>query len=222
MMSVPLILHAAIETGDELLYDLGDAHSRTAERTLVRPDGGHGCRRRSSEPRDRRVPRPRHAGRLRHRHGLGPRPGLGHLRVPLGLPLYERPGRPRGRRALRRLLPDAVPRRTGPALGFRHPARPRAARRQLGRRDRRLGPARPRDADGRPRLRQPTVIARPRKCPTPDPLCTDRYLAWSVPDWEGVVRHGVYRFHEHRGVDESLIWGDYYFLEAVAKALHAA
>ena len=38
----------------------------------------------------------------------------------------------------------------------------------------------------------------------------------------GVVRHGVYRFHEQRGVDESLIWGDYYFLEAVDKAMNAA
>ncbi len=31
--------------------------------------------------------------------------------------------------------------------------------------------------------------------------------------------HGVYHFHKKLGVDESVMWGDYFFLEAVAKAL---
>ena len=52
-----------------------------------------------------------------------------------------------------------------------------------------------------------------------DTLCTDRYLAWSTPGWEGVVMHGIYHFHKKLGVDESVMWGDFFFLEAVAKAL---
>ena len=31
--------------------------------------------------------------------------------------------------------------------------------------------------------------------------------------------HGVYHFHKKLGVDESVMWGDFFFLEAVAKAL---
>ncbi len=52
-----------------------------------------------------------------------------------------------------------------------------------------------------------------------DSLCTDRYLAWSDAGWEGVLKHGVYHFHKKLGVDESVMWGDFFFLEAVAKVL---
>jgi unsaturated chondroitin disaccharide hydrolase len=52
-----------------------------------------------------------------------------------------------------------------------------------------------------------------------DSLCTDRYLAWDTPGWEGVLKHGVYHFHKKLGVDESVMWGEFFFLEAVAKAL---
>jgi unsaturated chondroitin disaccharide hydrolase len=31
--------------------------------------------------------------------------------------------------------------------------------------------------------------------------------------------HGVYHFHKKLGVDESVMWGEFFFLEAVAKAL---
>ena len=52
-----------------------------------------------------------------------------------------------------------------------------------------------------------------------DSLCSDRYLARSTPGWEGVLKHGVYHFHKRLGVDESVMWGEFFFLEAVAKAL---
>ena len=55
-----------------------------------------------------------------------------------------------------------------------------------------------------------------------DSLCSDRYLAWSTPGWEGVLKHGVYHFHKRLGVDESVMWGDFFFLEAVDKVLRAA
>ena len=37
-----------------------------------------------------------------------------------------------------------------------------------------------------------------------DTLCTDQYLAWSDPGWQGVLKHGVYHFHKKLGVDESV------------------
>jgi unsaturated chondroitin disaccharide hydrolase len=52
-----------------------------------------------------------------------------------------------------------------------------------------------------------------------DSLCTDRYMAWSTPGWQGVVKHAVYHFHKKLGVDESVMWGDFFFLEAVDKVL---
>ena len=55
-----------------------------------------------------------------------------------------------------------------------------------------------------------------------DSLCTDRYLAWTTPGWEGVLKHGVYHFHKKLGVDESVMWGDFFFLEAMDKVLQAA
>ncbi len=52
-----------------------------------------------------------------------------------------------------------------------------------------------------------------------DSLCTDRYVAWTTPGWEGILKHGVYHFHKNLGVDESVMWGDFFFLEAVTKVL---
>jgi unsaturated chondroitin disaccharide hydrolase len=55
-----------------------------------------------------------------------------------------------------------------------------------------------------------------------DTLCTDRYVSWNDPEWEGVLKHGVYHFHKKLGVDESVMWGEYFFLEAITKALAVA
>lgn len=43
----------------------------------------------------------------------------------------------------------------------------------------------------------------------------DNYL--SGDDEEGILKHGCYHRPENRGVNESLIWGDYYFVEAIIK-----
>ena len=34
-----------------------------------------------------------------------------------------------------------------------------------------------------------------------------------------MLKHGVYHFHKKLGVDESVMWGDFFFLEAVCKVL---
>ncbi len=52
-----------------------------------------------------------------------------------------------------------------------------------------------------------------------DSLCSDLYLAWTSPGWEGIVKRGVYHYHKRLGVDESVMWGDFFFLEAVDKVL---
>ena len=40
--------------------------------------------------------------------------------------------------------------------------------------------------------------------------------------WEGILKHGVYHIHKKIGVDESVMWGEYFFVEALSKALRDA
>ena len=49
-------------------------------------------------------------------------------------------------------------------------------------------------------------------------LCA-KYLALNDPDWEGVLKGGVYHVHKDLGVDESVMWGEYFFVEALEAAL---
>ncbi|MEA2584171.1 MAG: unsaturated chondroitin disaccharide hydrolase, partial [Thermomicrobiales bacterium] len=37
--------------------------------------------------------------------------------------------------------------------------------------------------------------------------------------WEGILRHGSYHERKHLGVDESVMWGEYFFVEALDKLL---
>lgn len=46
-----------------------------------------------------------------------------------------------------------------------------------------------------------------------------KYLASADPAWEGVLKGGVYHVHKGLGVDESVMWGEYFFLEALEQAL---
>ncbi len=50
-------------------------------------------------------------------------------------------------------------------------------------------------------------------------LTGERYLADSTPGWEGILKHGIYHLPKNIGVDESVMWGEYFFVEAVQKAL---
>ena len=49
-------------------------------------------------------------------------------------------------------------------------------------------------------------------------LCS-KHLAGADPDWQGVLKGGVYHLHKGLGVDESVIWGEYFLVEALEEAL---
>ncbi len=49
-------------------------------------------------------------------------------------------------------------------------------------------------------------------------LCAN-YLGQSDPQWEGILKGGIYHIHKKLGVDESVMWGEYFFLEALDAAL---
>jgi len=50
-------------------------------------------------------------------------------------------------------------------------------------------------------------------------LATPEFLAAETPGWEGILKHGTYHERKGLGVDESVMWGDHFFLEAVAKTM---
>ncbi len=52
-----------------------------------------------------------------------------------------------------------------------------------------------------------------------DTLCGPDFLAIETPGWEGILLHGVYHQRKGLGVDESVMWGDYFFLEALGKVM---
>jgi unsaturated chondroitin disaccharide hydrolase len=52
-----------------------------------------------------------------------------------------------------------------------------------------------------------------------DTLAGDEFLARSTPGWEGVLKRGAYHINKGLGVDESVAWGEYFFVEALIKAL---
>ena len=50
-----------------------------------------------------------------------------------------------------------------------------------------------------------------------DAMVQPEYLASETPGWEGILKHGVYHTKKNLGVDESVMWGEYFFVEALTK-----
>lgn len=49
-------------------------------------------------------------------------------------------------------------------------------------------------------------------------LCQPEFTAHEL-GWEGVLKHGSYHERKQLGVDESVMWGDYFFVETLARVL---
>jgi unsaturated chondroitin disaccharide hydrolase len=50
-------------------------------------------------------------------------------------------------------------------------------------------------------------------------LCNERYLPIGDDAWEGTLKHGVYHLHKGLGVEESVMWGEFFFCDALQRAL---
>ena len=53
-----------------------------------------------------------------------------------------------------------------------------------------------------------------------DTLSGPEFLAGETPGWEGILKHASYHQRKRLGVDESVMWGDYFYLEALFEVLH--
>ncbi len=56
-------------------------------------------------------------------------------------------------------------------------------------------------------------------CQMLDSLTEPEFLAIEDAGWEGILKQGMYHQRLGLGVNESVMWGDYFFLEAVCKLL---
>ena len=54
---------------------------------------------------------------------------------------------------------------------------------------------------------------------TLDRLAGGDYPAGRTRGWEGILRHGVYHTRKNLGVDESVMWGEYFFVEALTNVV---
>jgi unsaturated chondroitin disaccharide hydrolase len=50
-------------------------------------------------------------------------------------------------------------------------------------------------------------------------LAQPPYLASETPGWEGILKEGIYHLNLGLGVGESVMWGEYFFVEALDRAL---
>jgi unsaturated chondroitin disaccharide hydrolase len=213
MMNVGLIFWAASETGDEALRQVALEHCRTTRRYLVRPDGG------TAHEGIFDVESGRFVGESTQQ---GYRPESTWSRG-LAWALY-------GFTTAYRLSGEGEFLETA-----RHCADYYLRRAPAG-----LVPLWDFDApEGKqPRDSSAAAIAASglwdlsEQVPTPDrgpyraaalaalrTLCSDEYLARGRPEWEGILLHGVYHYPRGLGVDESVAWGEHFFVEALLKAL---
>jgi unsaturated chondroitin disaccharide hydrolase len=215
MMNVPIIYYAARETSDQALYDLAVAHCRTTERTIVRSNGGTAHEGIFNPETGEFVRQSTHQGLNAGSdwsRGLawslyGFTTVFSYTRDPSDLAVAQRNADH---------FLDRLPSSFVPPWDFDVPE----------------GPDRIDDssagaiaASGLWDLAQATTDeTRAKKYRNGSlsilgALCTDRYVSWDDPDWEGLLKHGVYHFHKKLGVEESVMWGEFFFLEAVCKAL---
>jgi unsaturated chondroitin disaccharide hydrolase len=220
MMNVPLIFYAARESGDGTLFDVATTHCRTTAHTLVRSDGSTAHEGIFDLDKGAFV-------RQSTRQGLRPDStwarGLAWSLYGFG-EVYSFTGDLADLRVAQRNADCFLDRSSGGRVfpwDFDVPLGPdriddssaaaiaASGIWNLAEHVERL------DAKRAARYREGALTIL-------DSLCTDHYLAWSTPTWEGVVKHAVYHYHKKLGVDESVIWGDFFFLEAVDKVLRSA
>jgi unsaturated chondroitin disaccharide hydrolase len=217
MMNVPIIYYAAREAGDPALREVADAHCRTTERTLVRPDGStahEGIFDLDTGAFLRQTTHQGLRGDSAWTRGLawslyGYTTVYSYTNDPADLAIARRNADYYLSRCPSSLVPPwdfDVP--EGPDRIDDSSAGAIAAS-GLFDLARACEPDDPADSA---RYRNAAAVIL-------DSLCSDDYLARNDPAWEGVLKHGVYHFHKRLGVDESVMWGDFFFLQAVDKAL---
>jgi unsaturated chondroitin disaccharide hydrolase len=215
MMNVPLIFYAARATGHQTLFELAEAHCRTTEQTLVRPDGSTaqegifdletGAFLRQATQQGLSAESDWSRGLAWSLYGFGT--AYMYTDDPADLAVAER----NADHFLARLPETMVA-----PWDFDVPPGPDRLDDSSASAIAASGLWNLAGLTGDQARRERYFYAALNIL---DALCSERYLAVNTPGWEGVLKHGVYHFPKKLGVDESVMWGEFFFLEAVAKAL---
>jgi len=49
-------------------------------------------------------------------------------------------------------------------------------------------------------------------------LCSTHFIAADTEGWQGILRHATYHYRNRLGINESVMWGEHYFVEALQLA----
>ncbi|MCO6456915.1 MAG: glycoside hydrolase family 88 protein [Pirellulaceae bacterium] len=219
MMNVPLILYAANETGDEELRRVAVAHCRTTRERIVRPDGSTAHEGIFDTGTGEFLRESTHQGLSAHSawaRGLAwSLYGYSQVYELSGLEEFREVAERNAGYWLSHLPEDGVPYWDFDADLTQPP--PYGAQKESS--------AGAIAASGLLHLAQQTPspeqaeVYRGAALRTLDALVSPDYLADSTPDWEGILKHGVYHTEKQLGVDESVMWGEFFLVEALTRAV---
>ncbi len=214
MMNVPIIFYAARESGDDELKKLATTHCRTTERTLVRPNGGVAHEGTFDTETGAFLHQSTHQGLSGDSDWTR---GLAWSLYGYGT-VYTYTGDPADLAVAERNADHFIercPEGLVPPWDFDAPVDDRQDDSSAG----------AIAASGLWQLADLTEDSRratryqDAALTILDSLCTDHYESWHEPEWDGVLKHGVYHKGKGLGVDESVMWGEFFFLEAICKVL---
>ncbi len=219
MMNVPIILYAARETGDADLKRIATAHCRTTRDTLVRPDGSAAHEGIFDTATGQFLRQSTHQGLSAESNwarGLAwSMYGYSQVYALTGDEEFLAVAERNADFWLTHLPKDhvpywdfsadlAAPLPWGPQKDTSAAAIAASALLDLERQTSSLDRA---------------VAYRQTALAMLDALVVPQYLAIETLRWEGVLKHGVYHTPKNLGVDESVMWGDFFFVEALTKVL---
>ena len=217
MMNVGIIFHSALESGDRKLLELAHRHCRTTRRTLVRGDGStshEGIFDLQTGEFLRQTTQQGLRGDSCWSRGLAwSLYGFGTCYELTREPDYLATAEAHADYWLAHLPADGVV-----PWDFDAPEGGKLSRAQVDTSAAAIA------AVGLLNLARLSTGAARRKAYTDAALLTvgslcERYLGDSQPGWEGILRGGVYHIHKGYGVNESVMWGEFFFVEALQKTM---
>lgn len=219
MMNVPLIFYAAKETGDDKLMQVALAHCRTTRDRLVRPDGSTAHEGIFDLAGGEFLRQSTHQG-LRGdsswARGLAwSLYGFSKVYALTGMEEFLAVAERNAEYWLTHLPADKVPYwdfdadlSQPPPLGAQKDSSAGA-----------IAAAGLLDLAGQTKSKEHAVVYRTTALAMLDALVGPEYLAKDTPGWEGILKHGVYHTKKNLGVDESVMWGDFHFVDALTKVV---
>jgi len=211
MMNVGIIFYAALETGDRALLELAHRHCRTTRRTLVRGDGStshEGIFDLETGEFLRQTTQQGYRGDSCWSRGLAwSLYGFGTCYELTRDPVYLEVAEHNADYWLSNVPSDGVAPWDFDAPGDRRVDTSASAIVVVG-----LLKLAEHASSAARRMAYRDCALR-----TIDSLIS-RYLGTGSDGWEGILRGGVYHIHKNLGVNESVMWGEFFFVEALQQA----